>query len=197
MRYFIYSAILSFLFISCGGSRPSVYHYPGSSPQPVYAGTKSESKQSSTSEESFIINAQPEVPEISPTNNINYQKLEIIDVAKSFQGTRYRAGGTTRAGMDCSGLICTAFQTQDIQLPRTSGDMASEGIRISLKQVEPGDLIFFKTNNKRNINHVGLVVESERGDIRFIHSSTSQGVIISSLDETYWKKAFAEARRII
>ena len=124
-------------------------------------------------------------------------KQEIIDYAKTFQGTRYKFGGTTKAGMDCSGLICTAFQRENIDLPRVSRDMATKGVSVSLKNIEKGDLIFFKTSSRNTISHVGLVVEAKKGEVKFIHSTTSAGVIISSLDEAYWKKAFAEVRRVI
>ena len=123
---------------------------------------------------------------------------KIVSHAKGFVGTRYKFGGTSRKGMDCSGLVYVSFLEQDISLPRISRDMAKRGRRIDLRQVSEGDLLFFQTNkNRRVINHVGLVVESRRGVVRFIHSTTSKGVIISSLDEHYWNDAFVEVRRII
>lgn len=122
----------------------------------------------------------------------------VIQFAKTFEGTKYKFGGTTNAGMDCSGLVCTAFEQENISLPRVSRDMATQGTPVSLREVEKGDLVFFKTDRRRNvISHVGLVVESNSGDIRFIHSTTRAGVIISSLEEAYWKKAFVEVRRVI
>lgn len=124
-------------------------------------------------------------------------KQDIIDFAKTFEGTRYKYGGTTKSGMDCSGLVITAFKKENIDLPRRSRDMATRGKSISLKNIEKGDLVFFKTSSKNVISHVGLVVNTERGHVRFIHSTTSAGVIISSLDEAYWKKAFVEIRRVI
>ena len=75
--------------------------------------------------------------------------------------------------------------------------MATKGILISFKDIEEGDLVFFKTSSRNTINHVGLVVEAKRGEVKFIHSTTRAGVIISSLDEDYWKKAFVEVRRVI
>lgn len=134
-----------------------------------------------------------EFPEDSPKET----KKGIIDFAKTFQGTKYKFGGMSEAGMDCSGLICTAFEKENISLPRISRDMATKGVLISLKDIEEGDLVFFKTSRKNVISHVGLVVEAKRGEVKFIHSTTSAGVIISSLDETYWKKAFVEVRRVI
>lgn len=123
---------------------------------------------------------------------------EIIDFAKQFDGVRYRYGGTTKAGMDCSGLITTVFSAYNIPLPRSSRDMAKEGIPVKVEDVIEGDLLFFKTNGRNNsISHVGLVVTSRTGLIEFIHSSTSAGVIVSSLAERYWYNAFVEARRVI
>ncbi|MEP2936011.1 MAG: C40 family peptidase [Gilvibacter sp.] len=133
------------------------------------------------------------------TKSSNNAKVNsVITYAKSFKGTRYKFGGTTSSGMDCSGLVYVAFKNQNVHLPRVSRDMATQGKRISLGQTVAGDLVFFKTSkSSRNINHVGLVVEAKNGNIYFIHSTTSRGVIISSLDERYWNSAFVEVRRII
>jgi len=122
----------------------------------------------------------------------------IVSYATSFEGTRYKYGGSTRKGMDCSGLVYTSFVKEGIPLPRVSKDMAKTGKRISIGDVSKGDLLFFKTGkNKRTINHVGLVVSADRSGIRFIHSTTSKGVIISLLSEAYWKNSFVEVRRVI
>ncbi|WP_299223143.1 C40 family peptidase [uncultured Aquimarina sp.] len=121
----------------------------------------------------------------------------IINYAKTFEGTRYKYGGTTKKGMDCSGLVYTSFKKGEVVLPRTSRAMATQGNKISLKNVEIGDLLFFKTNKNKNvINHVGLVVATGKR-IEFIHASTSKGVTISSLEERYWNKCFAGIRRIL
>lgn len=197
--------MLSVLFISCGGSRPSSFVHnrgeqPASFSKPVAHERASTGKHNNNSRFSRSIakqNEEIEIPELEYFDESYIRKTEIIDYAKSFQGTRYKFGGTTKSGMDCSGLVCSAFEQQDIQLPRISRDMATKGFQITLKDVEPGDLIFFKTNNQRTINHVGLVVDSDDGDIRFIHSTTQRGVIISSMDESYWKRSFVQARRVI
>ena len=134
----------------------------------------------------------------SSTKPKDLKVRNIIDVARSFHGTPYRFGGTTSNGMDCSGLVYTAFKEEEVVLPRSSRDMATQGKKISLNEVTIGDLVFFKTDSRRNvINHVGIVVDVYPGKVLFIHSSTSQGVIISAMDESYWNKAFVEARRII
>lgn len=129
---------------------------------------------------------------------IDKNAMEVVENAIKFEGTPYQYGGTTKRGMDCSGLVYVAFQEENIALPRTSRAMSLEGKRLKLKEVRKGDLLFFKTNKNRNvINHVGLVVEVKGGRIHFIHSTTSLGVIISTLDQAYWHEAFMMARRVL
>ncbi|GAA3509087.1 hypothetical protein GCM10022393_21560 [Aquimarina addita] len=133
----------------------------------------------------------------SATTKENKKIKSIIAYAKTFEGTRYKYGGTTKKGMDCSGLVYTSFKKEEIVLPRTSRAMSAQGSKVSLRNVAVGDLLFFKTNKKKNvISHVGLVV-TVGNQVKFIHSSTSKGVTVSSLDEKYWNTAFAWARRIL
>jgi cell wall-associated NlpC family hydrolase len=130
--------------------------------------------------------------------NTNRNADQVVEKAMAFSGTRYKFGGTTKRGMDCSGLIYVALQENDIPFPRVSHQMANEGKRIKLKEVEKGDLLFFKTSKRgKRINHVGLVVDVDGDDIRFIHSTTSRGVIVSSLREGFWNHSFVKATRIL
>jgi cell wall-associated NlpC family hydrolase len=76
--------------------------------------------------------------------------------------------------------------------------MAEEGKKIRVRDVEKGDLLFFKTNKRaKRINHVGMVVAVENNEIKFIHASSSRGVTVSSLREGYWNQAFVKATRIL
>ncbi|ULC60377.1 C40 family peptidase [Flaviramulus sp. BrNp1-15] len=135
---------------------------------------------------------------VKNTESSKSKTEHIIDYAKQFEGVRYKWGGTTKKGMDCSGLVYESFRAYDVILPRISRDMAKRGDKISLKNVNKGDLLFFKTGNRRNsINHVGLIVSIRNNNIEFIHATTSNGVITSWLNETYWLNAFTEARRIL
>ncbi|MFL0682382.1 MAG: C40 family peptidase [Algoriphagus aquaeductus] len=122
----------------------------------------------------------------------------VIQTAKSYRGTPYRYGGTTRAGMDCSALVYHSFYSAGFSLPRRSIDQSKLGQKINLNQVKPGDLLFFATGRKRNeVTHSGIVTEVDKGDIRFIHSSTSLGVTEDYLSQAYWNKAFLFAKRLL
>jgi len=123
---------------------------------------------------------------------------KIVWTAVTYKDTPYKYGGLTRKGMDCSGLIYTSFKQRNINLPRSSRLMYTKGSPISLKQVKRGDLLFFKTSRKSgSVNHVGLVTSVKKGDIRFIHATSSKGVLVSSLYEKYWKRAFIKAKRVL
>ncbi len=123
---------------------------------------------------------------------------KIIANAMQYKGVRYKFGGTTKRGMDCSGVVYVAYGSQNIQLPRISRDMAKKGRKISLNKVKKGDLVFFRTSKRRRrINHVGLVVSNKKGQIRFIHATSSRGVIISLISEKYWKNAFVKATTVL
>lgn len=121
----------------------------------------------------------------------------LIKNATNNIGVKYKAGGTTKNGFDCSGLVFTSFQSENITLPRSSFDQAKIGTVISFKDAQKGDLIFFKTNKSKQINHVGLITEVTSNEIKFIHSSTSKGVIISSTKEPYYEKSFVQINRIV
>ncbi|ABQ04458.1 C40 family peptidase [Flavobacterium johnsoniae] len=121
----------------------------------------------------------------------------LIDTATDNIGVKYKAGGTTKSGFDCSGLVYTTFESENIKLPRSSFEQAKIGKVIPLNDAKKGDLIFFKTNKSRQINHVGLITEVNSDEIKFVHSSTSKGVIISSTKEPYYKNSFEQVNRVL
>lgn len=130
-------------------------------------------------------------------SNVSYYVKQLINNAMQYNGVRYRGGGTTTEGMDCSGLVTTVFKTYDISLPRSSYDMAKVGKKLNRNEIKVGDLVFFKTNGKKVINHVGLVTEINNDEIIFIHSSVQRGVILSSTKEPYYQRTFAQANRVL
>ncbi len=128
--------------------------------------------------------------------DMDVQKL-LLDTAFSYLGTPYKHAGVTRKGMDCSGFVSTTFKAIDVPLSHSSQEMATQGKRIKLKNVRVGDLLFFKTLRHNRISHVGMVVDVQDGEIKFIHASSKRGVVISSLSENYYKKAFRMAKRVM
>ena len=130
-------------------------------------------------------------------DNSSYLVKQLINAAEENLGANYRSGGTTPEGFDCSGLMYSTFKKFDIILPRSSVDMAKIGRRLNDDDIRKGDLIFFKTNGRSVINHVGMVTEVTDDEIKFIHSSTQKGVIISSTKETYYGRTFAQANRVL
>jgi len=173
MKKIILILILCVCFISCKSSKGVV------------------TKKSRTTK---TTNNTPSSPSASTPKTV----VNIIDYAKTFEGTRYKYGGTTKKGMDCSGLVVTAFEKEDISLPRTTGDLSKRGDWIDVKEVKEGDLLFFATKkNSRHVNHVGIVTATRPGHVEFIHSTTSRGVIVSNLAEKYWFLAYVQARRVL
>lgn len=193
MKRTLLSILASIALVSCGGSKKA---------------TKSVSSVENTrytapNENSSITTSVPSKKELIYLSEIkeseeNRLRFNIINNARQYEGTPYKYGGITEKGMDCSGLVYTSFLEEGISIPRVSRHIAEEGKRIKSDDVIPGDLLFFITGRRsKQINHVGLVVDVLPGQILFIHSSTSQGVIVSSLNEGYWNNAFKEARRIM
>ncbi|MCL9806119.1 NlpC/P60 family protein [Flavobacterium amniphilum] len=122
----------------------------------------------------------------------------LIAKASENLGSRYRSGGTTPAGFDCSGLMFATFKNIEMTLPRSSRDMAQNaGTRIERSQAQKGDLIFFATMGGGRVSHVGMVTEVLEDEIKFIHSSTSAGVIISSTKEAYYARRFVQVNRVL
>ena len=121
----------------------------------------------------------------------------LIDKASQYIGIRYKYGGTTPKGFDCSGLMCTTFEEIDLSLPRTSSGQATYGEKIDQSESQKGDLIFFATGRKNRISHVGMITEVKDDEIKFIHASTSSGVMISSSKEPYYASRLVQINRVL
>ena len=121
----------------------------------------------------------------------------ILERGMSLIGTRYRFGGTSEAGFDCSGFIGYLFKEEaGMQLPRSTREMINvKAPLVARNNLKPGDLLFFSTNGRGRVSHAGIYL----GDDQFIHSSSrrSGGVRIDSLGDTYWNKTFMEAKRAL
>ena len=118
---------------------------------------------------------------------------KIVTTAKKYIGVPYVWGGTSPSGFDCSGLVQYVFKAHGISLPRTTKEQWKVGTSISKSQLQVGDLVFFANTYTTGVSHVGIYV----GDNQFIHASSSKGVIISSLSNTYWAAHYHGCRRIL
>ena len=116
---------------------------------------------------------------------------KLIGFLEDWYGTPYKYGGNTRRGVDCSALTCAMLDTvYGISLPRTAREQYGAGKKISKANLMHGDLVFFNTTG--GISHVGVYL----GNNKFIHASTSAGVMISDLDDIYFKRRYVGACRI-
>ncbi|MCL2126643.1 MAG: C40 family peptidase [Treponema sp.] len=122
-------------------------------------------------------------------------RSRLISAAEKYENTPYRYGGVNKNGLDCSGLVYVSFRDAlGIPVPRDTGGLYSWAEKIQLEDARPGDLLFFATAGSGAVSHVGIFT----GGRGFIHSASEgpvTGVIRSSLDERYWKRAFIGAGR--
>lgn len=130
-------------------------------------------------------------------NSANYQGAslakQIIATAKQYIGVPYVWGGTSPSGFDCSGLTYYVFKRHGITLNRNSASQYQHGTYVSKSNLQPGDLVFFANTYREGISHVGIYI----GDGQFIHASSSQGVTISFLSNSYWSSHYYGARRVL
>lgn len=120
-----------------------------------------------------------------------YSANATISEAKNHIGTPYKFGGTTPAGFDCSGYIQYVHKKAGYKLPRTAADMYSKGTSVEQSEMVPGDLIFF-TTYKKGPSHVGIYL----GGNQFIHASSSKGVAIDKLSNSYWTKRYIGSKTL-
>ena len=117
--------------------------------------------------------------------------IELFDFYTQWEGVKYKLGGDSKEGIDCSGFIQKAFKEKfDLSMPRSTVLQSQVGKEIDKSDLEVGDLVFFKTEG---YNHVGIYIENGN----FIHASTKNGVTISNLDNSYFSNSYWKAQRII
>lgn len=126
----------------------------------------------------------------SLTSSGDAQIDRVLEEAHDLQGTPYCYSGATPDCFDCSGFVNHCYSLVGVQLPRTSRELYQTGNRV-IDGLQHGDLVFFNTSG-RGVSHVGIYI----GSNRFIHSSTSKGVMVSSLADTYWQPRYLGARRV-
>jgi cell wall-associated NlpC family hydrolase len=119
---------------------------------------------------------------------------KVVRQALRYKGTRYRMGGTTKRGMDCSGLVARVWSDLKLKkIPRASSALYNSGKPVHLAELRPGDLVFFKNTYKKGISHVGVYA----GNNKFVHAAgRHQGVTIAKLSDPYYQLHYAGARRL-
>ncbi len=136
----------------------------------------------------IVVSPAPNRTEVSESQTV---KDKIYRQYQQWKGTRYQYGGLSKAGIDCSGFVYLTYREQlGIEIPRSTKYQCQVGKEIDRSELRPGDLVFFRISSKGR--HVGIYLE----DDKFLHASTKRGVIISSLDDTYWKDAYWHSRRV-
>ena len=131
---------------------------------------------------------------ISQSNkpDTNAIKDIILQEFEKWEGTPHKMGGNSKRGIDCSGFAHYIYtKLFNLNVPRTTKQFFNTGIRINKAQLKPGDLVAFQPHSYPR--HVGIYI----GNNKFIHASTTKGVMMSDLGNTYWKKHYVMSRRII
>ena len=119
-------------------------------------------------------------------------KSRIMEQYAVWKGVRYRLGGDTKRGIDCSAFVQRTFRDQfGLELPRSTSEQQDTGKEITRSKLRPGDLVMSGAGSTGR--HVGIYL----GNDNFVHASTSSGVMISSLNDDYWKKRYREGRRVL
>jgi cell wall-associated NlpC family hydrolase len=130
-------------------------------------------------------------PEYYEMSKLGDNDNPIVLTAKKWLGTPYCFGGEDKKCTDCSGFVQTVFAEIGFDIPRTAQEQYESGSTVNTKNAKPADLIFFGENDK--ISHVGIYI----GEHYFIHSASSKGVTVQSLDDNYYKKRFVGFKRFL
>ncbi|GBC88429.1 Murein DD-endopeptidase MepS/Murein LD-carboxypeptidase [bacterium HR13] len=140
----------------------------------------------------FFVCISPAMPESSQEGLKVSNADEMILTALSYIDRSYRFGSESPWAMDCSAFVQRVFRINGINLPRSVREQANYGIPVKRDNLRAGDLLFFATYSSYP-SHVGIYI----GDGKMIHASTTQGIVISRIDDPYWKKRFLFAKRIL
>jgi len=119
----------------------------------------------------------------------------LVKTGRSMLGKKYRYGGESAKGFDCSGLTRYIFGSQDIELARRAADQYRQGVKVDRLDARPGDLVFFI--NRGKIDHVAMVTRVDRDHLFILHSTSSKGVIEEDMRiSKYWTKRYKSVRRV-
>ena len=134
----------------------------------------------------------PPPPTVAPTPHLPALPSAIVGTALGLRGVPYRSGGSDPNGFDCSGFVWYVFAQHGLALPRTVSELYAVGERIDSNDLEPGDLVFFRTEG-RTVSHVGMAI----GGDEFVHAPNSRGEVrVERMGSSYWLSRYAGARRV-
>ncbi len=150
---------------------------------------------STPSDGNQYVRKPPQVLEDSPKPHTPETRKKVVRTLiaqyDEWANTRYQLGGLSKQGIDCSGFVHVTFQSKFHKtLPRTTEQLAVKGYPVDTHQLAPGDLVFFRISS--NVRHVGIYVDNNQ----FLHASKSKGVMISNLQDDYWRSHYWQSRRL-
>lgn len=177
----LFFGVISILILtSCGSTRKA---------------TKPETTDSDDIHSTVVIKKDVPPREI---NTRNVPAPEVVAFSQTLLGIKYTYGSAVKEkGFDCSGFIDYVFNHFNISAPRTSVDFTNVGEEVPVTDCKPGDLILFTGSDAKSgvVGHLGIVTENKNGDLKFIHASTSRGVMISGMN-SYFTPRFVKVNRV-
>lgn len=132
-------------------------------------------------------------------DNKNVAGNDVVNFAETLIGIKYKYGAeSVTDGFDCSGFVNYVFNYFNINVPRVTVDFANAGEEVQIEDSKPGDIILFTGSNAKSrvVGHVGIITENNNGEVKFIHASTSSGVMISGMN-SYFSPRFIKVERIL
>jgi lipoprotein Spr len=163
----------------------------GCASHPRYTSSRIERRNQSSSEERGERKKEKSSFGVASENGIDQAKMGRI--IESYLGTRYKSGGSSNEGMDCSGFVTRVYKEYaEIDLPHDSKRLFKLAKEVAEEELDYGDLVFFSDSGTLP-SHVGIYI----GEGRFVHSTKGYGVIVSSIEENRYQRSYIGARRII
>lgn len=167
MMKYVFLLIVSILFLSCGGGKSTSAKKKGN----------------------YIVDKYAQILQAPKSDIKNVKLYSFID---DWYGSKYKYGGLSKSGVDCSGFCNVLYnQVYNKQILRTTSQLSKKINKTIKSNLKEGDLVFFNISKKKN-SHVGIYLKNNR----FVHASSSKGVIISSLENPYYKKAYNKGGKL-